>query len=663
MYPSDRSAQRLRRFRAGARVIGWLVTFIGAGHLTAWLTGYMAERGLSSITMKTNAALGLVCVGLAIVLLEAADAGRWRRRAAQALAVIAAVLGSLTLLENLTGWNLYIDEILASEHQGALGASSANRMGIPASTSFLLAGISLLLFSRAKPRSPALAQWLALAICLISLLACVGYLYGAQSFYAVTRITAIAWPTAGSLLGLGLGLLLIRPAEGLMAQVTADDPGGVALRRWPPLLVLPLLLGWLRLSGERHGWFDAATGTALVMLCVIVAFAVVAFRGSLAVSRSSAALVDREERLRLSQEAAGIGAFDWNVRRDFNFWTPELEAIHGLAAGSFRQTRRAWEDLIHPDDREAAARKIDEALVAGGTVECEWRVVWPDAGVHWISSRWRVFRDSSGAAVRMVGVSLEVTERRRIQEALETTIRNLERSNRELEQFAYICAHDLQEPLRQVLLFVQLLREDCGGDLDGEAAEYLDRIQQGGQRMNDLIVGVLQYARAGSSDDGCELVSCEEVVENAVANLSAAIGDCGASVTRDPLPTVKGNRTQLTQLFHNLISNGVKFRRDGVAPQVHIGCGRDGDGWVFSVEDNGIGIPAEYHAKLFRIFQRLHGQEAYQGTGIGLAVCKKIVEAHGGRIWIEGRVGGGSVFRFTVPGVRRSFEEGVEKRG
>lgn len=639
----------VRRLRVCATVLAVAITLVGAGHLVAWLSGFMAERSLSAIIMKTNAAVGLLATGISLVLLTSGKAGKWQRAVAQGLAVLSTLLGSLTLVENLTGWDLGIDQLVASEPHGALGTFGANRMGMPGSSSFLLAGLSLLHLSRPGDRNARRSQAFALGVCLIAMLASIGYLYGAQSMYTITRFTAIAWPTALSLFGLGLGLLLARSAEGFMAQLTADDPGGVALRRWPPVLLLPVALGWLRLSGERLGLFDAATGTAMTMISVIVALAWVAYRGSLAVSRSSAAIVDREERLRLSHEAARVGSFDWNLATGVIDWTPELEAIHGLSPGQFPKTREAWEALVHPDDRAVMVERIQSAISAGEPIEGEWRVVAPDKSVRCMAGRWRVIRGYSGVPVRMVGVNIEVTERNRMQTALEESVRNLRRSNEQLEQFAYICAHDLQEPLRQVRLFVELLEKQYAPELDGKARQYLNYVSSGAARMIELVKGVLDYSRAGVTESSHEPIEFSEILSSTISNLGMAIAEAGAQITHDPLPLVHGSRTQLNQLLENLISNAIKFRRDGVAPRIHVSCRREQDHWLLSIQDNGIGIPQEYHQRVFRIFQRLHPAQKYQGTGIGLAICQKIVEAHGGKIWIEAQQAQGATFCFTLP--------------
>ena len=258
-------------------------------------------------------------------------------------------------------------------------------------------------------------------------------------------------------------------------------------------------------------------------------------------------------------------------------------------------------------------------------------------------------KDPAGVVIGASKIARDITERKRAEGALRATVVELERSNQELEQFAYISSHDLQEPLRQVRAYVQLLRDRHADKLDGKAAQYMQFVYDGADRMSDLVQGLLGYSRVGATDTQRQPVSCQQALDAAVANLQAGIAESHARITHDVLPTVTAEPSHLAQLFQNLIGNAIKYHADDVQPEIHVGCRREDHGWLFWVKDNGIGIAPEFHDKVFLIFQRLCGREKYAGMGIGLTICKKIVERHGGRIWIESKAGEGCTFYFTLP--------------
>lgn len=247
-------------------------------------------------------------------------------------------------------------------------------------------------------------------------------------------------------------------------------------------------------------------------------------------------------------------------------------------------------------------------------------------------------------ATYLAGIAIE---RQQAEESLKERATELMRSNTELEQFAYVASHDLQEPLRMVASYTQLLARRYKGKLGADADDFIHFAVDGVTRMQALINDLLAYSRVGTRAKPFEQTDCASILKQALDNLQLAIKDADAVVTSDPLPTVQADSLQLLQLFQNLLGNAVKFHGETL-PRVHVSVQEEETGWLFSVRDNGIGIPAESKDRVFVIFQRLHNKSEYPGTGIGLAVCKKIVERHGGRIWVESEPEKGSTFFFTL---------------
>jgi PAS domain S-box-containing protein len=277
------------------------------------------------------------------------------------------------------------------------------------------------------------------------------------------------------------------------------------------------------------------------------------------------------------------------------------------------------------------------------------------AGEAWLSTWLVPMRDQEGQVTAVMGVSRDITERKLAEEQLKAFSQDLERSNKELEQFAYVSSHDLQEPLRMVASYVQLLARRYRGKLDADADAFIGFAVDGANRMQDMINDLLALSRVGSRGKPFAPTPLDDVLDDVLENLKIAMEECRAVVTREPLPAVMGDRVQLGEVFQNLITNAIKFRGDE-PPRVHIGARRDQTNqragrpcWTISVRDNGIGMDPQYFDRVFLIFQRLHSREEYPGTGIGLAICRKIVDRHGGRIWVESEPGKGATFYLTLP--------------
>ena len=251
-----------------------------------------------------------------------------------------------------------------------------------------------------------------------------------------------------------------------------------------------------------------------------------------------------------------------------------------------------------------------------------------------------VLQDITELSYRLKSYQQELIERKKTQA-------KLERSNAELEQFAYVASHDLQEPLRMVTSFTQLLAQRYQDQLDADAKRIIGFAVDGAKRMEALIKDLLIYSRLTTTEKPFEYTNCQEVLDSTLKNLQLQIEETGTSIYRNPLPTLSADKSQLAQLFQNLLSNAIKYCSDK-PPEIEIGAEAQNGQWLFYVKDNGIGIKPEYFERIFAIFQRLHTRQEYPGTGIGLAVCQKIVNRHGGKIWVESEPGQGSTFYFTI---------------
>jgi len=310
---------------------------------------------------------------------------------------------------------------------------------------------------------------------------------------------------------------------------------------------------------------------------------------------------------------------------------------------------KSVKDISYPEDRDVT--DAERARIRSSEIESarfEKRYIRADGRVVWVDLAIALARDVFGVPQYEIAIFDDITDRKEAERALREAHEELKRSNAELEQFAYVASHDLQEPLRMVASYTQLLGRRYESKLDSDAREFMGYIVDGATRMKQLIEDLLAYSRVGIKSQDFKPVSSEAALKRALYNLRTAIEEAGAVVTHDTMPTVQADEVQLGQLFQNLMGNALKFRSASV-PRIHVGVTEGPLEWTFEVRDNGIGIEPQYYERIFMVFQRLHNKGEYPGTGIGLAICKKVVERHGGRIWVESRPGEGSSFHFTLP--------------
>jgi signal transduction histidine kinase len=492
-------------------------------------------------SMVPNTALCFILCGLALRLCGNDMGHSWTHRVRVVLGGVVAVVGFLSLIENVFLWDFHIDQLLF--YDVAAVGYSPGRMSDIAAINFLLAGSALLIDDI---RRIWIGQVFVVIVFVLALLNAVSFAYGVRAFSGLATYTVLALHTSVSFLVFSIGYLLVRPTQGVLVAVTSDSPGGIMARRLlPAAVVIPVLLGGAWLKGQQLGWYEPAFALSGFVLSNLVIF-------------------------------------------NFLIWW-NAHLLHDLE-GSRREVERALRES------EERLRKVNEEL--------EIRVA-----------------DRTAA---------------------------LQRSNQELEQFAYVASHDLQEPLRMVASYTQLLAKRYQGKLDAKADTFIEHAVDGATRMQTLIKDLLSLSRVGSRGAEFAATDVSNAVQKALDNLQVAITESDARIDCGALPTLMGDGAQLIQLFQNLIGNAIKYRTDR-PPVVRVTAFLQGSDWVFEIADNGIGFDPKQTNRIFMIFQRLHTRQQFSGTGIGLAVCKKIVERHGGRIWADSKPGEGSLFSFTIP--------------
>lgn len=360
------------------------------------------------------------------------------------------------------------------------------------------------------------------------------------------------------------------------------------------------------------------------------------------------ALLRSKEKLDLALENGQIGVWEWNVKIDSFECDRRMGKIFGIDRDTISMKFDDFVSYIHEEDISHFRRSVQLAVNQNTPLNTVFRTRQGPDGFNHVSVKALVEGGTDGKPVKMSGVCFDITEMKKgAEKALFFLNEDLVRSNLELEQFAYVASHDLQEPLRMVSSFTQLLSQRYKDKLDDDANEFIRYAVEGAQRMQTLINDLLEYSRVETRGKNPAPIDMHTILGQVIVNLSVRIKEKNALITNDDLPVVTADSRQMLQLLQNLIANAIKFC--DTSPRVHISSVEENNQFVFSVSDNGIGIEQQYYDRIFQIFQRLHARDEYGGTGIGLAICKRIAERHGGKIWLESKPGEGTIFYFSIP--------------
>ncbi len=650
---SNSQNQYIPKLQTFSEISSIVIIVISVLFLIGWALdiGVLKTPGSNYPTIKSNTALSLLLIGISIWLLQEKRVNQRNLLIARVLSLIVILIGSLTLFEYLSGVNLGIDQILFMEPRGAFQTEALNRMSLVAASSFLLIGISLLTLDKEKDRNFQLFQLLIISVGLISFLVVLGYLYQ-TTIYPIRNTTAASPYGSVILLVIVLAVLTSRPDKGFMELLTSNRIGGVFGRRIiPGIIIIPLILGWLRLLGEQAELYDAEFGTAVTIFSTILILIILVWLSMVSIDRIDIRRHKAEKNIKRQADLlnrTNDAIFVRNLDDEITFWNKGSEKTYGWSQ------REVLGKVTHELLQAEYPKHLDEIqanVLNYGQWNGELKHKKRDGTLIIVLSRWSLQKDENGKPIGFLEINTDITERKEAEEKLKELVEELKRSNYELQQFTFITSHDLQEPLRSIASFSQLLEMRYKNKLDKDADEYINFVVDAAVRMKEMIQGLLDYSNVGTQKEKCESLNVEDILKQVLYNLNALIEENNVIITHDPLPVINGDSKQVVQLFHNLIENAIKFRKEDVPPKIHISASLDEekDEYVFSVADNGIGLELQYSDKIFEIFKRLHTIDEYRGTGIGLAICKRIVERHGGRIWVESELGKGATFYFTIP--------------
>jgi PAS domain S-box-containing protein len=356
-----------------------------------------------------------------------------------------------------------------------------------------------------------------------------------------------------------------------------------------------------------------------------------------------------EVRLRLAQEAAKAGAWEWDLRTNENIWSEELWKLYGLEPYCSESTYEMWLQTVHPDDRDRIEQVVQEAAAKGIELNVEWRVLDREGSLRWLMSRGRPLRDAQGRSERYIGIVMDITERKQMEVALKERSDQLEVANKELDSFTYSVSHDLRAPLRAIDGYSRMILKQQGDTFDEKTTRLFDVIRSSTKIMSKLIDDLLALSRLGREALSLSRFNMKDLTKDVWEELKAANPDRPIDLKIGQLPRGRGDRSLIKQVLVNILSNAIKFTRIREVPLIEMGGYGEATENVYYVRDNGIGFDMQYHDKLFGVFQRLHSAADYEGTGVGLAIVQRIIHRHGGRVWAESEVDKGATFYFSLP--------------
>lgn len=601
---------------------------------------------MGNLPIAKDAALCFILTGLSLTL-QVFSTGSGKLIAGRLLAVLIIIISVLSIVQNCF-------KVLYQDYLPALSKSVYFGMSVQAAICFILLGIAISCI-RMEKRKILVQSALHLVTC-ISFIVIIGHLISIPHFYLLSFFSAMALYTAWGLFLISIAASFANPTVGFIGVVTGKSVGNVMARRLTlRIFCSVLIISYLLILSCRYEWFEVDFSIAFFSIIFIILAVLFIYDTSVVLNEierkkematlNFQALVESAPNaLVLSDTKGNISLVNAQANTIFGYGATELlgKNLEIIMPERFRPAHSKQPDYL----KEPKARHLNQeydlyALRKDGTefpVEIGLTPIITDEGTVALAS------------------IVDITEMRQNEATIKKQMSEIQTKSYEMEQFIYIASHDLQEPLRTLLNYIQLLEEDYPEQMNGEIGIHLSEMKSAIKRMGILVRSLLDYGRLGQNKV-LALTDVGQVVKDVLSDLNTLIKTTNTSIeiTTD-LPVLYSYETELRQLFQNLINNAIKFRKQDMTPVIKIGCTRQEDYYEFFISDNGIGIDPKYFQRIFLMFQRLHKQEEFTGYGVGLANCRKIAELHGGEIWVESETGKGSVFKFTIS-IMRNEEE------
>ena len=626
--------------------------FVAALVLAGWVLGYEPVLSLipGAATMKANTALGFVLTGGIGLFFNQSSV--FKAYLMRGLAIFLLLLAVLTIFEYLFDISLGIDSLMVED---SFSSVVRNRMSPATATCFLLVSLGALVFHKKRKLNLQIAQSLWLLVMITSFLSIVTYILNIPAAQKTELFSSMAIHTSVLFSLMALGFSFQTSSVGFAALITGPLPGSKITRKLLPFTIcLPVVLSYLFFSLSVQTSLDIHSSLWVIVNAISLIILSIVYICIMAVglNRSAKTEASLESSLKSSYET--LSSFKKAIDR--TSLVSELDSKGAITNvnGNFSQLTgfkrnevlgKQFDSLLHLNDQ--LAETIMESLNDKGLWEGEVQRKGKE-GKHWVYSTIIKYTEPGGSPKYFM-LEQDISLRKENEMLKDRQfMKKLQQKNKELEQFLYIASHDLQEPLRSIRSMLELIKLELNDKLDEQTTVFMDLVDASANRMSDLVKGLMDYARLGNKKEVAS-TDLNELLMNVKSDIGQLIEKSNAQIEHSELPILEIHPVEIRLLFQNLLSNAIKFRKPDTAPHISINATEKGSFWQFEVKDNGIGIKEDYLQKIFIIFQRLNKKEEFEGTGIGLAHCMKIVSLHGGELWAESTFGEGSHFYFTLP--------------